>query len=146
MKARRGRPEGGRSLSGQAERVFATAARSAPAGKPAVAALRERAKVLGDLGRYEECLGEAESALRLEPGLPVLHRVRAIALLGLGRAEDSLRAVEEAASLDGGSADTWSLRGSVLAVLGRREDAATAYREALARDPRDAPARAFLAR
>ncbi|MCI0586888.1 MAG: tetratricopeptide repeat protein [Planctomycetes bacterium] len=145
-KARRGRPEGGRSLSGQAERVFATAARSAPAGKPAVAALRERSKVLGDLGRYEECLGEAESALRLEPGLPVLHRVRAIALLGLGRGEDSLRAVEEAASLDGGSADTWSLRGSVLAALGRREDAAAAYREALARDPRDAPARAFLAR
>lgn len=130
----------------EAARLLAEAARLAPDARLAVASLRERAKVLGELGRFAECLAGADAALRAEAGLPVLHRIRALALLGFGRVEDSLRAAEEAASLDGGSADSWSLRGAVLAALGRREEAAAAYREALARDPRDARARAFLAR
>ncbi|MGH7150169.1 MAG: hypothetical protein ACREIU_05710, partial [Planctomycetota bacterium] len=59
-KARLRRPEVARPLLEQAGSAFATAAASAPPGKLAVACRRERAKVLGDLGRYEECLAETE--------------------------------------------------------------------------------------
>jgi len=142
--ALRGAGNESRSLLERAERAFAGALDAGASGDLEVAIRRERAKVLGELGRFEDCLAEAGRAIEIEPELAVLHRIRAIAFAGKGRLPEAIEALDAAERLDGGAADTSSLRGTILEATGDREGAARAYREALAKDPRDARARAFL--
>jgi Flp pilus assembly protein TadD len=125
-------------------RAASAAARAAPEEEWAY---RLAALALARLARVSEARGQADIAVRLDPGNWRTHLVRPqIDLIA-----DAVSAVTEAAARQAvrlGPTESHCHRtlGSVLLEQGRPAEAATALREALRLDPQDAAARNDLAR
>jgi protein O-GlcNAc transferase len=82
-------------------------------------------------GRAEQAVDLLGQALRLQPGLSVIHNSLGVALTALGRFEEALVSLREALRLRPDYAEVYNNLGNTLNKMGRRTEAEGCYREAL---------------
>jgi len=104
-----------------------------------LAALSNQSSALLRLGRFDDALTAADTALVVDENQAAAHSNRGSALFGLGRNEDALAAFDRALALRPGHAVTSTNRAAVLRALRRPAEALAATDEALAAQP-DFPA------
>lgn len=101
------------------------------------------------LGWYYRDMAAAERneqrALALEPSSARVYRHYAVHLRDRGRFDEALAAVRQAAELEPLSPGNYRVEGMILYMARRYEDAIGKYRQLLRVDPRDGPARVYLA-
>lgn len=117
--------------------------RPEPAALPdgTVAEWNDRAAALFGLRRFEEALGAAEAALRIDPESATALSNRANALFALGRNQDAIRCHERVHEVAPDFVPSWCNRGAILVRTGRRPEGLRAFLEAaeLAEDAPDSP-------
>jgi tetratricopeptide (TPR) repeat protein len=98
------------------------------------------------VGRMEEALASAETALELGPELVDAHSIHARVLLTLERSEEAADALQRAVRLDPWDRELYSRLSDLYARLGRDRDLEALLRAAVERWPELAPPRLGLAR
>lgn len=94
-----------------------------------------RAEALTNLGRAEQALEQARSAIGLDPAGYDGWLEAARALLDLGRPQEALEHIDKGIACRPRSVWAWRLRSFTLSKLGRHEDALAAVDHALTIDP-----------
>ena len=103
------------------------------------------AGALLDMGRPEEALNAAATALRLDPENFAAQSQRSIALLQLDRPEEAIASAARAVALAPLDAGVYQTQGDVLLKTEQSEKAIEAYQRALAIDPTIGPVHRNLA-
>ena len=118
--------------------VFAGRAATLAPGDAEAASLLASASLLS--GEPASALERADGALRIDPGLELALRVRALALARLRRTAEARAAFEALLEAGGGSWQSWAHYGAFLADTGDRAAAVLAFEDAsdLAPDSREA--------
>src|SRR5262249_6237271 len=96
-----------------------------------------RARVLADLGRFDEAIAAHEESLRLEPDSPEARFNYGRTCFLLGRHEDAVEHFERSAALSETSFGSLSFMAQIYQTLGRDADARNAARRALERIERE---------
>jgi protein O-GlcNAc transferase len=82
-------------------------------------------------GKAEHAVDLLTQALRLQPGLSVIHNSLAVALTELGRFEEALASLREALRLRPDYAEAYNNLGNALQKMGRNREAEASYRQSL---------------
>lgn len=87
------------------------------------------------MGKNEDALSDANTALSLNANYTVAYGIQAIALERLGNITGAGQAIDRALRLDPRNAMYWQIKGKVLAARGDCTGAGNAFRKSLALDP-----------
>ncbi len=93
--------------------------------------LERYASCLTYLGRYEEAMVNAESAIELNPNYHKAWNIRGVALWRLGQYEAAISSYDKAIGIKPNYHQAWNNRGVTLNILSRNEEAIISYNKAL---------------